>query len=1315
MIEWPLSDLTKFIMSSSSKPSFEPGDVVVVQILNHHLVTEEAGVVLKVNCQYKNNEGKSCKDGIMVKLKISNTKGVHPPDRVQPYLSTSTPSMKRRKQPQAKVTPSPSSTKRKAGEIASKKKATGQRQQKSTQAPKENSPKRSKFFAQPSAKTTDGEETGSMSTASADESDLKFRVQKAPSKAAKCQSCKIVISKDSIRLQQLSSKKGWYHARCINTMFEGQMIQPVGKMEGYSDLSAADQLLLEAELRGDSEDDSDDSMLISLRKTSKQRTAKKKIAKDDNVMKVSSDSDSDMLHASESDSDDDKDMPFRVEYAPTARATCRGCDERIAKHALRVGETPLFRGKPGFMIFRHLDCTIFSEHINEIQDIGGWRRLKKADKKLLADRIKESKRLVEEENKELKPDELVQASFEGEIRKSPPGLTAKLLPFQVEGTSWMYCQEVNAPEIRGGIMADEMGMGKTLQTITAILDNRPKLQHSKPGAKHPPAASDLDARKQEEQLWSDARKSWDHEMKMINVPKKVFQQSKKKTNVGARAGTLVVCPVIALYQWAEEIKKFTEDKTLSVCIYHGPKRATEHPQELLCKYDIVLTTYQVIEADFRKMVSPNKVKCPNCGGAFKIDKLRVHLKYFCGETARKTEAQARQRRIADRPIHRGTGNDGKTKKKSFAAKSKSKTSAKAKSTTKKVVNKSTAKTPARKMAKKSVHIKRVKGYDSDSDLSVAEDIDISPGRPSRAAAKSASKKLSQSAKQWGRDDNESSESEESKTFQSTSDDESSEDEVSSSSSDDSSSEDETKTSAFARARKKQKLALESAVKPFQKKNKKKDDESSTDEDSDSEIEQANIDPLAGIDLDALLEEAMAGSRLSVLHTVCWWRVVLDEAHVIKSRSSGTAAAAFSLTSIHRWCLSGTPLQNRVGELYSLIRFLRIDPMAHYFCRREGCDCKSIHYRMMHGKCQDCGHGSVQHYSHFNKHILNPIKRSGYSWDGRRAMMKLKNEVLDKALIRRTKETRAEDMNLPPRVVNIRTIRLHPREEDFYNGLYTQTKNSFNDYVDEGTLLNNYAHIFDLLTKMRQAVDHPYLIVHSKKNPGRNLQQNTQAIANGRTDCALCHDPPVRRVVSSCCGSAFCRSCVQDFIDSRIWGDTTTRCPYCNEPLSIDLDQRDSDVVDEGVLSYAGGKGSKDSATAGMPSLKEMPHVSSGSILRRINLAEFATSTKIEALVQELVQMRQERPGSKALVFSQFVNMLDLIRWRLHSDPCLHDLGLGVRIIHGGMNVQSRDASLKDFNDDSSVRVLLMSLKAGGVALNLTVANEAYLIDPWWNP
>jgi DNA repair protein RAD16 len=71
---------------------------------------------------------------------------------------------------------------------------------------------------------------------------------------------------------------------------------------------------------------------------------------------------------------------------------------------------------------------------------------------------------------------------------------------------------------------------------------------------------------------------------------------------------------------------------------------------------------------------------------------------------------------------------------------------------------------------------------------------------------------------------------------------------------------------------------------------------------------------------------------SPLHVVAWERVILDEAHNIKERATNTAKATFEMKAKYRWCLSGTPLQNRVGELYSLIRFLGCDPFSHYYCK-----------------------------------------------------------------------------------------------------------------------------------------------------------------------------------------------------------------------------------------------------------------------------------------------------------------------------------------------------------------------------------------------
>ena len=122
-----------------------------------------------------------------------------------------------------------------------------------------------------------------------------------------------------------------------------------------------------------------------------------------------------------------------MEYSKTGRATCKTCDERILKGALRVGHRPLFRGKPGFMVYRHLHCTTFSADVHCAEDVGNYDALAAEDYVKLAEQVDESKEKNKEEEEELSPDELVQKNFEGEIRSEPPGLIATLLPFQTEG------------------------------------------------------------------------------------------------------------------------------------------------------------------------------------------------------------------------------------------------------------------------------------------------------------------------------------------------------------------------------------------------------------------------------------------------------------------------------------------------------------------------------------------------------------------------------------------------------------------------------------------------------------------------------------------------------------------------------------------------------------------------------------------------------------------------------------------------------------------------------------------------------------------
>jgi len=82
-----------------------------------------------------------------------------------------------------------------------------------------------------------------------------------------------------------------------------------------------------------------------------------------------------------------------------------------------------------------------------------------------------------------------------------------------------------------------------------------------------------------------------------------------------------------------------------------------------------------------------------------------------------------------------------------------------------------------------------------------------------------------------------------------------------------------------------------------------------------------------------------GSKLgpvSLLQRIRWRRVILDEAHAIKNRQAATTKAALLLTAERRWCLSGTPLQNRVGDLIALVRFLRTPVYGYNFCKNCPC-------------------------------------------------------------------------------------------------------------------------------------------------------------------------------------------------------------------------------------------------------------------------------------------------------------------------------------------------------------------------------------------
>jgi SNF2 family DNA or RNA helicase len=100
------------------------------------------------------------------------------------------------------------------------------------------------------------------------------------------------------------------------------------------------------------------------------------------------------------------------------------------------------------------------------------------------------------------------------------------------------------------------------------------------------------------------------------------------------------------------------------------------------------------------------------------------------------------------------------------------------------------------------------------------------------------------------------------------------------------------------------------------------------------------------------------------------------------------------------------------------------------------------------------------------------------------------------------------------------------------------------------------------------------------------------------------------------------------------------------------------------------------------------------------------SVKIEEIAREMADNMQ---GHKALVFSQFLGMLSLIKDELEKQK------IPYVYFDGSTTSTEREKAIQRFQHEDDCRVFLISLKAGGVGLNLTAADYVYLVDPWWNP
>lgn len=419
-----------------------------------------------------------------------------------------------------------------------------------------------------------------------------------------------------------------------------------------------------------------------------------------------------------------------------------------------------------------------------------------------------------------------------------------------------------------------------------------------------------------------------------------------------------------------------------------------------------------------------------------------------------------------------------------------------------------------------------------------------------------------------------------------------------------------------------------------------------------------------------------------LARVRWFRVVLDEAQTIKNYRTKSARACCALRAKRRWCLSGTPMQNTIDDLYSYFRFLKYEPYSSY--------------RLFHSM------------------IKNPISK------GASQGYKKLQTVLKIVLLRRTKETILDGepiIKIPTKTIQLKKINFTQEERYFYLALEEGSREKFKKFAAAGTIKQNYANILVLLLRLRQACDHPFLLKEDNQenltDPGsiemaKQLPRDTlinllQKLDARHPICLICEEPADNAVVTTC-HHVFCYQCVLE----RLSEEDVCPLPWCKNKLSAEtLFSRPvlRLCISDELESYAT---TSCSAAADEPSpICERSYISS-KIQAAIDVLKSIFNT--HALTDsDTIESSSSQIAPKAIVFSQWTGMLDMLGLSLDSNL------INFRRLDGSMSLNNRETAVEEFKTDPEVRVMLMSLKAGNLGLNMIAASHVIMLDPWWNP
>lgn len=438
----------------------------------------------------------------------------------------------------------------------------------------------------------------------------------------------------------------------------------------------------------------------------------------------------------------------------------------------------------------------------------------------------------------------------------------------------------------------------------------------------------------------------------------------------------------------------------------------------------------------------------------------------------------------------------------------------------------------------------------------------------------------------------------------------------------------------------------------------------------------------------------------------------------------------------KWYQTGTPIHNFIVDLYSCVCFLHYSPWCQWDIWKSKFDMKK---------------------------------------DEKKVWMRLRT-MLAPITLRRTKTDKLPDgsslLVLPSQTSYLHRLDMLDIERKIYNKLIKlyreKLTNNNNEKISFSSLLVH-------LLRLRQCCDHIVLALchsshdttlinickecgvewkeHDDDDEEKEEEKEIKDNANQQDEaddilCILCQDVVSGpAIIKLSCQHIGCIECIDNWLEQD---EDELICTICDTNHSAASIQKQVD-------SYY--KTQKEKKTAVTSSNKHLPINRYGHYLESLRISSptqsFFITIKLQFLIQQLTQLKYTNPNDKILIFSQWTSMLDLIASALeHPDHYINDtfiqsiidkenekgkdekinedtdkdkkgktknkanssndLSFDYVRLDGSQTSKQQANNIELFHNNNKYNIFLLSLKAGGTGLNLTIANHIFMLDMWWN-